>query len=744
MPNPPTNRSRTAPRWLPGLLLTVTIVAGLASVVLLVRLIDERRHGAGAEWLNMVDLSQRLSTLPVMQERYAREAAQVISGGRAEAEMQFRQTARALNVHHDRIDALERSLPKGFVELARKKAMLSVTADDLSRHVERMGGHLDELRAMAGHSASTSEGLTDIVTRIESARADLQRRLDRRKDTDTAALKSDIRTLDHELRSAYFNAVDRTHRLGYLLAGSAAAFMIALAGWVALLRRPAVPGQASRESFESTSAPRRFALASGGTFILVLAGLFVFAGRDPIELAMPGTTAAQMTEGPAAAPPPGVWPRFRGSGGRGVLPEATAPLTWNGPEDKNILWRSEVPYKGTNSPIVWGDRIFMTGAWRDPESPVPGPPLKEVYCFDTASGELIWQSPVMPPDSPDTAPQVMEETGFAAPTATTDGKRVYALFADGDLAALDAATGREVWAKNIGVPENAYGHASSLTMAGDLLIVQYDQSAEDPQRPSALIAFEGPTGREAWRTPRDVPASWASPVVIPGADGEPIVVTSTTPWLFANDARTGEVVWKARVLGGEIGPSPTWAESAVYACNTGEELAAVRTGGAGDVTESHVAWRVRPDSLPDVCTPVANEELLFLIDTMSVLRCFDTDGGKQLWTHQLEGFYRASPVIAGDRLYVFDEDGLATVFAVAREPKVLAANRLFEVDPDVDITERELVKATPAFSNGRIYIRTGKALYCIGASPDDKPNDTTTDDTSDNPTDDDDDTNDDN
>jgi outer membrane protein assembly factor BamB len=283
---------------------------------------------------------------------------------------------------------------------------------------------------------------------------------------------------------------------------------------------------------------------------------------------------------------------------------------------------------------------------------------------------------------------------------TTDGRRVYVMFANGDLAAF-TLDGAPVWSKNLGVPKNTYGHSTSLATWQGRLIVQFDQGEGEPEG-SKLLAFDGATGRLVWQTPRAVHASWASPIVVEAA-GKPQIIALAVPWVMAYAATDGNEIWRVECLEGEICPSPVFAGGLVLAVSPNNKLNAIRPDGRGDVTKTHVAWGAE-DNQPDVTSPTANGELLFTVTTPGVLTCFDVKDGKKLWEKELEMDFHASPSLVGSRLLLVSKKGVAIVFAAAREFKELA--RSAELG--------EEVHASPAFASGRMFIRGMKHLYCIG------------------------------
>ncbi|MBM3502124.1 MAG: serine/threonine protein kinase, partial [Armatimonadetes bacterium] len=389
--------------------------------------------------------------------------------------------------------------------------------------------------------------------------------------------------------------------------------------------------------------------------------------------------------------PPG-WPTFRGP--VGLKAEAgTFPTQWDSTAGKGVLWSVEVPLPGNNSPIVFDGRVLLSGADET---------RREVYCFEAKSGKRQWATPFnfMPGAGPD-PPKVMEDTGYAASTMTTDGKRVFSIFPDGNLAAHDLE-GKLVWSKALGPLKNVYGHASSLAIYRDRLIIQLDQGSSAEDKLSALIALDGATGKQVWRTERPARNSWSSPLLIE-ASGKVQLITSADPFVIAYDPQTGAELWRAKCLTGDVGPSPAYADGLVYACNDQAGLFAIRAvGGLGGAAGS-IVWSAN-EGLPDTTSPAANGQLIFVVSSYGPVTCYDAKKGTRLWEQDLASSFQSSPVIVGDRVYLSDTEGVTFVFAAAREYKALGQGKVGEP-----------VRATPAFLDGRIYLRSDERLYCLGA-----------------------------
>lgn len=381
------------------------------------------------------------------------------------------------------------------------------------------------------------------------------------------------------------------------------------------------------------------------------------------------------------------WPMFRGP--RAGIASGSFPDIWDGTTGKNILWKTDLPLSGWNSPVVWKDRVFLSGADKS---------QREIYCIDIATGKMLWNKTVESISNSRT-PKVFDDTGYAASTLAVDGKRVFAIFPNGDVAGY-SFDGDKLWGRNLGDPDSMYGYASSLTIYKNLLIVQYDNGTGDDSK-SVLMALQGGTGKIVWITKRPVANSWTSPIVVNSGD-HGMIITSANPWSIGYDALSGSELWRANLLSGDIAPSPAYADGIAYVCNTGSILAAIRTDGKGDVTKTHVLWQAS-DGLPDITSPVTNGELLLLLTTDGTVTCYDVKNGKKVWDHSFGATFRSSPVIVGNHAYILDSEGTMHIINMSRSFNEISKQSI-----------GENTSATPAYADGRIYIRTEKRLICVG------------------------------
>lgn len=376
------------------------------------------------------------------------------------------------------------------------------------------------------------------------------------------------------------------------------------------------------------------------------------------------------------------FPNFRGIGGLGIVLQKNIPTNWNGETGENVIWKTPVPLAGYNSPIIWGSKLFLTGS---------DGTKSEVYCFDTNTGKILWTSPVTNiPGSPAAAAKVSNETGHSAPTAATNGQAVFAIFANGDVLAL-SMDGKRLWAKNLGMPQNHYGHSSSLMIWKDLLIVQWDQRVEP-----RIMALSVKTGETVWSTPRPVKISWASPIIVNTGSRNELMLASE-PYVASYNPDNGAELWKIECIGGEVGPSLAYANGIVFSVNDYSKLAAVRVG---DVPE--LLWE-SDEYLSDIPSPVATDKYLFLATSFGVTVCYDAQNGTKYWEKEFVNSIYSSPVIVEDKVYLLDRTGMMHIFKADKELSIISEPKLGEKSV-----------CTPAFTNGRIYIRGEKNLYCIG------------------------------
>ncbi len=563
-----------------------------------------------------------------------------------------------------------------------------------------------------------------------------------RDEPDNEELIQEIRHFDLLARKAFFTSQWQINTGRYLMLFGAILFVVALRYYFSLLSKIEKPESQDSDHARARLLSQRWIVGAGG-FLFLVAFLSSFAVRDHLGEYLAGASDAdevvqslegegievvEVTESSAedqviaepvnrdeqTAESPGeqeeeisqeteetdeqsrlaVVPAFpplteirenstsfRGPLGQGVSYSRNIPVDWDGSEGKNILWKVRISKSGYNSPVIWKDRLFIAGA--DNQGGM-------VYCFDRHTGKLLWQQEVKDiPGSPDEIPSVTEDTGLSAPSVTTNGINVYAIFANGDIAAF-TNDGKYVWSRNLGMPNNHYGHSSSLLVWKNQVFVQYDTN--DGGR---VLSLNGQTGETIWDTKRNVNVSWASPILAE-INGKFQLIMSADPFVAGYDIETGKELWAVVSMYGEVGSSPAFSDGIVYAASEYARLVAIKPGPSASII-----WE-DDEYLPEVASPVASDGLLFLATTYGVLVCYDAKTGEKYWEREFnKGFY-ASPVIADGKLFALDLDGIMHIFKISKEAELIG-------EPELG----DNAVATPAFSDGRIYLRGDKYLYCI-------------------------------
>ena len=409
------------------------------------------------------------------------------------------------------------------------------------------------------------------------------------------------------------------------------------------------------------------------------------------------------------------WPQWRGPSADGVSEEKGLPLEW-GPE-LNILWKRPLPGLGTSTPIVWKDFVFVTSqigegprdaksqdfagasTARENGTAETGKVQFVVQAFARTNGRLLWSYSL---DSEGDLPPTHIKHNLASPSCVTDGKRVYAWFGTGQLVAL-TMEGKLAWRRHIGKEyapfQILWGHGSSPVLYKDTLLLLCEHPAG-----AYLLALDKTTGKERWKADRGKDSrSYTTPFLISGANGDELII-NTTPHLEAVDPASGKVIWYAGEPNRVPVPSPVYHEGVVYASrgNFGSPYMAVKTGGTGDVSATHVKWEVKTGA-PYVSSLIYYRGLLYMATENGIVSCIDPENGETIWKDRFGGVFTASPVAAEGHIYMVNEAGETFVLEAGKEKKVLAHNT---------IPERTL--ASLAISHGQIFLRTDEHLIAIG------------------------------
>jgi len=391
---------------------------------------------------------------------------------------------------------------------------------------------------------------------------------------------------------------------------------------------------------------------------------------------------------PPAAPAATNWPGWRGDGS-GVSGERDLPLYWS--PATGVVWKTALPGEGNSSPIVWSDRVFLTASTDAGSN-------RLVLCLDRADGHEVWRTNLPAPRAPETC----IKNGYASPTPVTDGERVYAFFDSPGLVALNM-DGKTLWTRDLGPFKNSYNMASSPVLCGDLAIQCCDQDEG-----SFIVAFDKRTGDERWRRPRKgMSRQFATPLVV-AVDGKPQVVVNGQT-VIAYDPADGREIWSCRGMRPNVTPSAVAAAGLVYAASGRNGPAmAIDPRGAGDVTETQVRMQVSSGG-PYVPSPVAVAGGLLLPGDDGRVRLVG-GGGRLRGDLRIPGHYTASPVVGDNVLYWPNEQGQVAVVRLAGEGPSLRLDLVAVNDAG------GACLASPAIAGGKLFLRTDKALLCIGGA----------------------------
>ena len=393
------------------------------------------------------------------------------------------------------------------------------------------------------------------------------------------------------------------------------------------------------------------------------------------------------------------WPQWRGPSLNGVSNEKNLPVKWT--TEENIAWKTAMPGWSGSTPIIWRDRIFLNVADGDNLS---------LWCLDKTTGEILWKKPL------GAGNVKRQKQNMSSPSPVTDGRSVYVMTGTGVLKGFDF-TGKELWSRDIQKEYGQFGlnwgYASSPLLFEDSLYVQvlHGMKTDDP---SYVMRIDKKSGKTLWKVDRptnalrESPDSYTTPGLLRYGKTTEIIITGGD-CVTGHDPATGKELWRANGLNPDHNPfyrivaSPIIFDEIIYAPTRVKPLLALKAGGRGDVTNSHVLWST-PNG-PDVPTPVTDGKYFYVVKDNGVMWCLDAKTGAEVYANQRikPGIYSSSPVLADGKIYVTNEDGLTTVVAAGPKFAVVAENPL-----------NDYVLSSPAISEGRIYIRAAQHLYAIG------------------------------
>ncbi|MBI5821886.1 MAG: PQQ-binding-like beta-propeller repeat protein [Verrucomicrobia bacterium] len=392
------------------------------------------------------------------------------------------------------------------------------------------------------------------------------------------------------------------------------------------------------------------------------------------------------------------WPSWRGSQLDGVSDETNIPTRWSSGTNgtQNIAWKVAIPGSGHSSPIIWGDRVFVTTYVADGDKRI-------LLCLDRRSGKTLWERTVL--TSP---PEKMNRlNSYASGTPATDGQRVWVAFLQKPNIAIACydMEGKELWRKSPGTFASKHGFCSSPVLHKDLVILNCDQDDV-----AWIVAYEKNTGVERWRTDRpNRTRSYCTPIIVEAA-GKTQMVLSGSVCVASYDPATGKQHWLMDGPTEQFVASPVFAEGVFFISGGFPErhFVGIRPDGTGNITQTHIAWRHKLDAkmVSYVPSPIVCGPYFFIVSEMGHASCLEAKTGKILWTEKLGRHHWPSPVRAGNLLYFLDDDSNTHVIKAGPKFEQVAVNPLGE--------EKESCYASPAISRGQLFIRTLTNLYCIG------------------------------
>ena len=388
------------------------------------------------------------------------------------------------------------------------------------------------------------------------------------------------------------------------------------------------------------------------------------------------------------------WSRFRGPNGQGISSETNLPIKWS--SEDNVLWKTPIPGKGWSSPIVDGDHIFLTTATEDGVS-------CRMICVDQASGKVSWDTEV----HRQVPGPMRKKNSYATPTPVTDGKQVYAVFYDGAIVAVDYS-GKVVWKNHDIKFFSLHGLGASPIVVDEMVIMPFDGSSRDenkvgwktPWQNAVIVALDTKDGSMVWKGKRgDSRVGHVTPILL----NENQLVSAGGDRVQGFDLKTGERVWSIYSQGEGVTPSPVIGEGMIFTSSGFEAptLRAIKLGGKGDVTKTHIAWE-QDKGVAALPSLLYVKPYVYSISRDNILHCLRASTGKIVWRERLSGDYWASPVYAEGRIYILSEQGVTLVLNPGDKYDEIARNDLGET-----------CLASMAVSGERFYIKSDKNLFCI-------------------------------
>jgi outer membrane protein assembly factor BamB len=399
------------------------------------------------------------------------------------------------------------------------------------------------------------------------------------------------------------------------------------------------------------------------------------------------------------------WYQFRGPTGQGIAESKNLPTEWS--PERNVAWRTAVPGLGWSSPVIVAGKVFITTAVPSGEGKKPDYSLRAL-CIDAKSGSVVWNVEVFKEPGA-SSPNIHGKNSHASPTPIVEGSKVYVHFGHIGTACLNTKDGSKAWATQKLRYSPVHGNGGSPIIVADKLIFSIDGT--DKQ---SIVALDKKTGNLAWDTPRNAKPgksfSFGTPLLI-NVNGQDQVISSGSDVVMAVEPKSGKEIWRVRYKGYSVVPRPVYGNGLVYICTGYDDpgLYAIRVDGKGDVTDTHVAWSVKQNSMPRNAGPLLVGDALYTVSDGGLLSCLDAQTGKIRWDESLGRPHSASPILANGLIYLLAEDGTGTVFKPGSSYDEVARNKFTEQGSPAKF----LSLASYAVDGDALFLRTAKALYRI-------------------------------
>jgi outer membrane protein assembly factor BamB len=448
---------------------------------------------------------------------------------------------------------------------------------------------------------------------------------------------------------------------------------------------------------------------------------FLFGLILTLGICLVAVIALNVPSSRAAAAIDANWPQWRGPESTGVSTEKNLPVEWS--STKNIKWKTPLPGRGHSSPIVWGNKVFLTTAIEGEVVPGAKAPTHmsdgevfkhpdsvgsdhkhtfKVFCLDKETGKLLWERTAYEGTPYDDRHR---KSSFASSTPATDGRNVYAFFGSEGLYAYDMS-GKLIWKASLGkLGTVGMGTGTSPVLFENLVILQCD---EEEGKASFIVGLDKKSGKEVWRTPRKVQASWSTPILVKTSKRTELIASGNEA-VISYDPATGKELWRSKGVESNAIPTPVAGSDTVFVvAGFPVKIAmAIRLGGAGQLADSNILWQYAKGTAY-VPSPILYGDYLYLTTDRGILTCLEAKTGKVVYEGgrvPIPATFTASPVAFDGKILLTSEDGDTFIVKAGPQHEVIRTNSLDEP-----------VYASPALADGKIFIRAEKNLYCITKS----------------------------